>query len=341
MDEGWGPGEDGWGPGEDGWGPGEEVLDPAFGNTVNIKGDTAIDADANFNGTSSASSNTGNSVAAVDATNVHGIESTYENVNIGGDADISASATSMQSASASTTTGAEVDEGDNPFDPTIEGAIAITGAVNPDPNGPLGGALAPFFEGDNVSGSQDTDYYIAGDATQFDTRAALDAVSKANAVTGDAEAIAGSLSEAIGFESDFIGDVNIAGSATGELGILSYATSDLTTEAQTTSGDASASSEGVVVKGAQNMNLDVGGNVEGEWGARALALGTFNASAESVNGEITDARISADARGFDSSLFGAEQFDDHVLASPTLTSRKRQCHSDRSDGRQRPSRHRW
>ena len=29
------------------------------------------------------------------------------------------------------TTGAEVDEGDNPFDPTIEGAIAITGAVNP------------------------------------------------------------------------------------------------------------------------------------------------------------------------------------------------------------------
>ena len=139
---------------------------------------------------------------------------------------------------------------------------------------------------------------------------------KLTAVTGDAEAIAGSLSEAIGFESDFIGDVNIAGSATGELGILSYATSDLTTEAQTTSGDASASSEDVVVKGAENMNLDVGGNVEGEWGARALALGTFNASAESVNGEITDAKISADARGFDASLFGAEQFIDAAEEAP-------------------------
>ena len=72
------------------------------------------------------------------------------------------------------------------------------------------------------------------------------------------------------------------------------------------------------------MNLDVGGNVEGEWGARALALGTFNASAESVNGEITDARIIG-CSGFDSSLFGAEQFDDHAeeaLASPTLTSKE-------------------
>ena len=93
----------------------------------------------------------------------------------------------MQSASASTTTGAEVDEGDNPFDPTIEGAIAITGAVNPIPMGSRR-RPCPFFEGDNV-GSQDTDYYIAGDATQFDTAHWMQ--PQKPTVTGDAEAIAG------------------------------------------------------------------------------------------------------------------------------------------------------
>ena len=70
------------------------------------------------------------------------------------------------------------------------------------------------------------------------------------------------------------------------------------------------------------MDLDVAGNVDGDWGARALGLGNFNASAQSVNGDNTLAEVDAEARGFDSVTVGENhptQGDIEIKGSGNVT----------------------
>lgn len=263
-----------------------DEIDPASGDRFQVRGDASIDAKARFEGKATSSASTGNAEAIVDSDDVTGINSTWEDVIVDGDADIYAAGVNVQAANASTSTG------------NADASAASTG---------VGFDIVDQFLGsEETVGSNDTDYFIKGDATQFKTAGVLDAKAEANAVTGDATAEAGRYSETIGFESDLRGEVNIAGSATGAEGITTYGYVTLNSEAETSTGDATASSDAVVIKGAENMDLDVAGNIDGTWGALALAQGEINATATSVNGEETAAVIDAYSKGFDSSVFGLE-----------------------------------
>jgi hypothetical protein len=256
-------------------------LDVLNGESFQVKGDAKIDADAIANGTAIATSTNAASTANVNANDVDGIRSDVwtslnpadpapATLNLDGNADVNALAQSTQSATASTATGA---------------ATANTGAS------------------DSIIGSDRVVYDIEGNATQFDTRGILSATSTSNSVTGDATSKAGVDSESVGFENR---SIKIAGNATGEFAatphdaILNYGVSTLTTTAGTKTGDANASSTGVVVQGAEDLNLDVAGNIAKRFGARQLAVGTFNATAQSVNGDDTGTKadIDADVAGF-------------------------------------------
>jgi hypothetical protein len=164
-----------------------------------------------------------------------------------------------------------------------------------------GDAKARTGLNDQTIGILKGDIRIGGDATEFLATGVMVAESNADVVTGSgnetwaADASAGRNSKTFGMKGT---DVNIKGNVTNEEGLISYAGTELLTNAEATSGSARALSTGVKTIGAKNVDLDISGNVAGEFGVLGLATSEIRANAAATTGNDAKAKIGARTIGW-------------------------------------------
>ena len=164
-----------------------------------------------------------------------------------------------------------------------------------------GDAKARTGLNDQTIGILKGDIRIGGDATEFLATGVTVAESNADVVTGSgnetwaADASAGRNSKTFGMKGT---DVKIDGNVTNEEGFISYAGTELLTNAEATSGSARARSTGVKTIGAKNVDLDISGNVAGEFGVLGLATSEIRANAAATTGNDAKAKIGARTIGW-------------------------------------------
>jgi hypothetical protein len=259
---------------------------------INVDGNADLIATADADGIANANStgtvgNDNTAYATVDQDQVIGLTTdrgrandstggfpsgTDTDLSFGGNVDFVASANSTQQANAGITNG-DAQAWSGLFDQTI---------------GVLGGDIA-----------------IDGNATGFIATANLNTASNADAVTGGistwaAYADAGSDSSTAGMVDT---DIRIDGNVSNDFGLVSLANTDLVSNAEATTGSALARSssfvgDGVQTIGAQNVDLDISGNVAGVFGVRGVATSDIAANAATVTGADAEADIDATTIGW-------------------------------------------
>ena len=164
---------------------------------------------------------------------------------------------------------------------------------------------------DETIGVLGGDIDISGNATGFMAMANLNAASNADSVTGEnqenaAYANAGSDSSTAGMVNT---NIQIDGNVSNENGLVSLANTNLVSNAEATTGSALAKSStfdgmggisgaGVQTIGAQDVDLDVSGNVAGQYGVRGIATSDIAANAATVTGADAEADILATSIGW-------------------------------------------
>jgi hypothetical protein len=294
-------------------------------NGLNVGGDATIDAASTSNRSANAFNTQGDATARTDLHSVIGMDAEGR-VKVAGNADLDAKATATGASNAfstgtigdADTSKATVDQdrviglsakndGQTPLNFGGNTALEAVAVNTQTANAAITNGDAKARTGllDQTIGILKGDIQIGGNATEFVGAALLNASSNADVVSGEnqgqtptawaADAVAGRNSKTIGMKGT---DVKIDGNVTNEGGFISYADTQLQTNAEATSGSARAVSAGVKTIGAKNVDLDIRGNVAGDFGVLGLAESAITANAAATTGNDAKARIDAKTIGW-------------------------------------------